>query len=146
MLTPERQFEIEASTMSRDQLYDLAKRQAVEIARLEVRFGTTMIEMTKLSRKFPCGHRIIDWDDSYGECVVCKVKEFSFENERENELLRHELAEARGMRMKAEYFQVHLTVNLHNNPYCRACGAIDPLEPRHAWTDEQWIIQAAKKD
>jgi hypothetical protein len=34
MLTPERQFEIAASTMSREQLYELAKRQAVEIARL----------------------------------------------------------------------------------------------------------------
>lgn len=25
----------------------------------------------KLNDKFPCGHRKIDWDDSYGECVAC---------------------------------------------------------------------------
>jgi hypothetical protein len=31
----ERQFEIEASTMSREQLYELAKRQAMKIAALE---------------------------------------------------------------------------------------------------------------
>ena len=42
MTDAERQFEIEASTMSRDQLYELAKRQAVEIAQLEKqdRIGT----------------------------------------------------------------------------------------------------------
>jgi hypothetical protein len=35
-LSPEQQFEIEASTMSRDQLYDLAKKQALRIVELEI--------------------------------------------------------------------------------------------------------------
>jgi hypothetical protein len=34
-LTPEQQFVMEASTMSREQLYNLAKRQAMEIAELK---------------------------------------------------------------------------------------------------------------
>ncbi len=34
-LTPEQRFEEQASTMDRDQLYDLAKRQAVEIERVK---------------------------------------------------------------------------------------------------------------
>ncbi len=32
-------------------------------------------EIERLNKRFPCGHRIVDWDDSYGECVVCKIKQ-----------------------------------------------------------------------
>ena len=32
-LTPEQQFEVEASTMSREQIYNLAKRQAIQLQR-----------------------------------------------------------------------------------------------------------------
>lgn len=31
-------------------------------------------ENERLNNKFACGHRKIDWDDSYGECVFCKIK------------------------------------------------------------------------
>jgi len=32
-------------------------------------------KIKKLEEKFPCGHRRLDWDDSYGNCVVCSLKE-----------------------------------------------------------------------
>ena len=28
-------------------------------------------------KKFPCGHRVLDWDDSYGNCVACQLKEMA---------------------------------------------------------------------
>jgi predicted nucleic acid-binding Zn-ribbon protein len=35
----------------------------------------------------PCGHRKIDWDDSYGECVACQYKRGYWDNEKEHEQL-----------------------------------------------------------
>jgi hypothetical protein len=32
------------------------------------------VHLERLNKRFDCGHRIVDWDDSYGECVVCKIK------------------------------------------------------------------------
>jgi hypothetical protein len=73
-LTPEQQFEVEASTMSREQLYNLAKRL---------------------------------WCD---------------------------LDEARGMRMKAEFYL---------DCRCSLNGLV--FDEHHNWTDEQWR-NAAKKE
>lgn len=28
-------------------------------------------ERDKLDQRFPCGHRIVDWDNSYGDCAAC---------------------------------------------------------------------------
>lgn len=50
MTDAERQFEIEASTMSRDQLYELAKRQAVEIERLKLAVSEIAASGLALSR------------------------------------------------------------------------------------------------
>lgn len=41
-----------------------------EIARLEG-------ELATLKEKFPCGHRRVDWDDSYGNCVACTLQEYA---------------------------------------------------------------------
>ena len=41
-------------------------------------------EIEELENKFPCGHRKIDWDDSYGNCVICQTKLFN--NELEEDL------------------------------------------------------------
>lgn len=43
-------------------LYPATYREAVE-------------RVVEFEQKFPCGHRKIDWDDSYGECVACKIHE-----------------------------------------------------------------------
>ena len=36
-------------------------------------------EIERLEVRFPCGHRKIDWDDSYGECVFCKFRQMAFD-------------------------------------------------------------------
>ncbi len=52
-LTVEQRFEIAASTMSREQLYDLAKRQAVEIAILkDTPWASTDEELKESVKKF----------------------------------------------------------------------------------------------
>jgi len=34
-------------------------------------------QIDNLTAKFDCGHRKIDWDDSYGNCVACQLKEYA---------------------------------------------------------------------
>jgi len=34
-------------------------------------------KVKELENKFPCGHRKVDWDDSYGNCVACQLKEYA---------------------------------------------------------------------
>ncbi len=43
----------------------------------------------KLNERFACGHRKVDWDDSYGECVFCKIKQQADDYDR----LPHEVFE-----------------------------------------------------
>lgn len=33
--------------------------------------------------RFPCGHRVVDWDDSYGGCVACITRTAMLELEEE---------------------------------------------------------------
>jgi hypothetical protein len=40
------------------------------------------VELAKLKELFPCGHRKLDWDDGYGECVFCKIKQRADDYER----------------------------------------------------------------
>lgn len=35
------------------------------------------LALQKSEERFPCNHRRIDWDDSYGECVACRLKEYA---------------------------------------------------------------------
>ena len=39
-------------------------------------------QLAKLEEKFPCGHRKVDWDDSYGECVACHFIEMAGDYDR----------------------------------------------------------------
>src|SRR3990167_6432257 len=39
-------------------------------------------EIERLNERFPCGHRKIDWDDSYCECVACKIKQMADDYDR----------------------------------------------------------------
>lgn len=36
--------------------------------------GDMRAKIERLERKFPCGHRVLDWDNGYGECVACREK------------------------------------------------------------------------
>lgn len=44
-----------------------------------------LFENAKLEVRLPCGHREVDMDDSYGECVLCKYKNLYEEIEKELE-------------------------------------------------------------
>ncbi len=44
-----------------------------------------LLELKKVEERFKCGHRKIDWDDSYGACVACITKQAMFDNEDEHE-------------------------------------------------------------
>jgi hypothetical protein len=46
-------------------------------------------EVARLNNKFPCGHRIIDWDDSYGGCAFCIIQQQAFDYDK----LPHEVIE-----------------------------------------------------
>jgi len=34
-------------------------------------------QIAAMTAKFDCGHRKVDWDDSYGNCVACQLKEYA---------------------------------------------------------------------
>ncbi len=36
-----------------------------------------ILRLTELEDKFPCSHRKVDWDDSYGHCAACVLKEYA---------------------------------------------------------------------
>lgn len=50
-------------------------RLMADNAALKAEIAKLKAEKKRLNERFPCGHRKIDWDDSYGECVACKIKE-----------------------------------------------------------------------
>jgi len=49
----------------------------------------TLVELQtrldKVEDRFDCGHRKVDWDDSYGACVACLTKQAMFDEEDEDE-------------------------------------------------------------
>lgn len=52
-------------------------------------------KLADLERTFPCGHRIIDWDDSYGGCLACGLKVAAVECDTERHDERIAEAEAK---------------------------------------------------
>ncbi len=52
-------------------------------------------KMTEIEGRFPCGHRKADWDNGYGDCVICQTKLFNneLEEELEKEKVRADRAE-----------------------------------------------------
>lgn len=55
-------------------------------------------EAERLSATFPCGHRIADWDNSYGTCSLCPMLTLAHsadEEGHENDRLREEVESAR---------------------------------------------------
>jgi hypothetical protein len=52
---------------------------------LEVRLPYLRTRLEALEVRLPCGHRKVDMDDGYGECVLCKYKNLYEENEKELE-------------------------------------------------------------
>jgi uncharacterized small protein (DUF1192 family) len=46
-------------------------------------------EIAKLNNKLPCGHRLVDWDDSYGGCAFCAIQQQAFAYDK----LPHEVIE-----------------------------------------------------
>lgn len=62
---------------------------------LEKRLTDAEAKLADLERTFPCGHRIIDWDDSYGGCLACGLKVAAVECETERHDERIADAEAK---------------------------------------------------
>ena len=54
----------------------------------------TETELTNLNVLLPCGHRKVDMDDSYGECVFCNFKRGYEEYEVELTQARADLEQA----------------------------------------------------
>jgi len=38
---------------------------------------TLLSSLEKVEERFPCRHRKVDWDDSYGSCGACVIKEYA---------------------------------------------------------------------
>ncbi len=75
------ELEMEKGRHSSLYWYQVWERADGKVAVLKDALKETMNEqgarILELEDKFPCGHRKIDWDDSYGECVACRMKEYA---------------------------------------------------------------------
>jgi len=65
----------------------------------------------EFEKKFTCGHRKIDWDDSYGNCVVCTLKEYAdkYDDQLGLELKVKELEDAINNAQKDNPDEIHCT-------------------------------------
>jgi hypothetical protein len=135
-LTPEQQFEEQAKLLNREQLYNLAKRQAVEIVVKDALIETLKLEARMHAQE--ARSQIATVHDIYRLCSGGTGERGNWhgaEPVRETlTTLQRELAEARGMLRKTQHMShnLHVALNAH---ICEQCN----------WTDEQWI-EAAKKD
>jgi len=64
------------------ELKEVSEKLVAEAERVKVEWQGLFHEwenersvVIKLNERFACGHRKVDWDDSYGECVFCKTKQ-----------------------------------------------------------------------
>jgi DNA repair exonuclease SbcCD ATPase subunit len=49
--------------------------RAQEIISKDAEIASLRAETERLNEKFSCGHRKADWDNSYDDCMACKLKE-----------------------------------------------------------------------
>ena len=75
-----------------------------EIERLQALNGQLTADLVSINEKFPCGHRKDDWDDSYGGCALCPMREMAFDYDQ----LPHEVVECHDEieRLKAELGEI----------------------------------------
>jgi uncharacterized coiled-coil DUF342 family protein len=43
---------------------------------------TLLQDIDELNKRFPCGHRMIDWNDSYGDCAACVTRQMAVDYDK----------------------------------------------------------------
>ena len=72
------------------QIGDVVRRMGDDIADLRTQLELTDValvrdfhaKLAELNKKFSCGHRAVDWDDSYGNCIVCGFKQMAHDYDK----------------------------------------------------------------
>lgn len=88
--------------------------------------------LAELDARFPCGHRKVDWDDSYGGCALCPLLAIQQECEREDHALKLEwLAELEGERAGEQITQAVVQFTAFGKSHAECFGHISKPGERH---------------